>query len=124
MSVLQLNPLFEHIIRDAFLDFRLSREVKNCSSNTLTYYDDSTGKFGDWLEAQGVAEPADITPRLVRQYLAGLKARGLKDSSQHAHARAIRAWLNFLHAEGCLPHPMKVASRGCNGRGPQWSVQL
>lgn len=108
MSALRLNPRMEHLIRDAFLDFQTSREVKNCSPKTLTYYDDTAGRFADCLEAEGVTDPAAITSRLVRQYLASVKARGLKDSSQHAHARGIRAWLNFLHAEGYLPEPLMV----------------
>jgi len=43
-----------------------------------------------------------ITAHLIRAYLVSLQRRGLKDTTQHIHARGIRAWLNWLVLEGEL----------------------
>ena len=43
-----------------------------------------------------------ITSDHIRRHLVSLQRRGLKDTTQHAHARGIKAWLNWLAAEGDL----------------------
>jgi len=55
-----------------------------------------------------VRDPAEITPGHIRAYLVGLQHRGLKDTTQHAHARGIKTWLRWLEAEGDIPdNPMR-----------------
>jgi len=102
VPALRLVPHQEHLIRDAFLDFRLSREAKLCSAATLAFYDNTAAIFVRWLEGQGCHDPTSITSQHMRTYLTGLRNRGLKDSTLHAHARAMRTFTRFLHAEGYL----------------------
>ena len=61
-----------------------------------------------------------IAPYHVRTHLVALQRRGLKDTTQHAHARGLRAWCNRLAAEGDLEHsPMqRVAVPKLEGRIP------
>jgi site-specific recombinase XerD len=88
---------------DAYTDFFLSRQAMNCTPATMQFYRHTAGAFLAWVEGQNVTDPAEITPRHVRAYLAELIGRGLKDTTLHAHARAIRTLLRFWHAEKYIP---------------------
>ena len=54
-----------------------------------------------------MTDPGEVSARYVRQYLAQLIARGLKDTTTHDHARAIRTLLRFWNEEGYIPSPVK-----------------
>jgi integrase len=82
-----------------FIDFILSRKAKLLSQSTLEFYHNTAGKFIEWCKD----EP---TSRKVIAYLVELKERDLRPHSIHAHARGIRAFLNFAAEEGYLP-PIK-----------------
>ena len=83
-------------------EFMLSRQASRCRPRTLEHYVYTVGSFVDWLEQGGVDCVNEIDPHRIRAYLIALQARGLKDTTQHAHARGIKAWLNWLVAEGDL----------------------
>jgi site-specific recombinase XerD len=90
---------------DAFL---LSRQAMRCTPKTLTHYTYTVGGFVERLQGQGVRDPQSITPHHVRAYLVSLQRRGLKDTTQHAHARGIKTWLRWLVEEGDLDdNPMR-----------------
>jgi integrase/recombinase XerC/integrase/recombinase XerD len=102
----QVSPLRAAL--DAFL---LDREAMRCSAKTLEHYRYTLGGFVSYLEAQGVAGVAGITPAHVRGYLVALQRRGLKDATQHTHARGVKAWLRWLVREGDLASsPMERVS--------------
>ena len=82
---------------DAFL---LSREAMRCTLKTLEHYSYPLGSFLAYLQEQGVEDAGCITPQHVRAYLVSLQRRGLKDTTQHAHARGIRTRLRWLEKEG------------------------
>jgi len=84
---------------DAFL---LSREAMRCTAKTLEHYAYTVGGFVRFLWGQGVDEVPSITAHHIRAYLVSLQRRGLKDTTQHAHARGIKTWLRWLVAEGDL----------------------
>ncbi len=90
-------------LRDAYTDFILSRQAKNCTSVTLSFYRFTAGKFLEWIEQQSITSPDQVTARHVRQFLADLAARGLQDTTIHDYARAIRTLLRFWYAENYLP---------------------
>jgi site-specific recombinase XerD len=94
-------------LTDAWTDFYLSRQAMNCTPATLAFYRHTAGAFLLWIEGQGVTDPAEVTARHVRQYLAGLIALGRKDTTLHAHARAVRTLLRFWHNEGYTPAPVR-----------------
>ena len=87
-------------LTDAYTDFMLSRQAMNCTAVTMSFYRFTAGKFLEWIEGQGVAGPAEISARHVRQFLAELVNRGLQDTTRHDYARAIRTLLRFWAAEG------------------------
>lgn len=87
-------------LADAYTDFMLSRQAMNCTPATLEWYSHTAGAFLKWLEAQGVTDPSQTTARHVRAYLAQIRG---KDTTLHAHARAVRTLLRFWNREGYLP---------------------
>ena len=88
--------------------FMISRRSARCTAKTLEHYDYTVGGFVGWLTAQGVPDVERVTPDHIREYLITLQERGLKDTTQHAHARGIKAWLNWLVAEEDLERsPMR-----------------
>ena len=106
-AVRQAGTLASIALADAYTDFVLSRQSKNATGTTMEFYRHTAAKFLEWAESQGVSTHQQITAFLVRQYLAELAERGKKDTTLHAHARAIRTLLKFWHAEGYLEKPVK-----------------
>ncbi|MGI6367895.1 MAG: tyrosine-type recombinase/integrase [Anaerolineae bacterium] len=109
---LTLRPLpVVSTLQSVFDAFLLSREAMRCTPKTLVHYRYTCQSFVRFLQEQGIDSPAAITPQHVRAYLVSLQRRGLKDTTQHAHARGIKTWLRWLEDEGDIPrNPMaKVA---------------
>jgi len=94
-------------LRDAYSDFILSHQARNHSPATLHFYKYTVGFFLAWCESKGLTEPPEVTARYIRQYIAELADRGLKDTTMHDHARAIRTLVRFWHAEGYIPNAIK-----------------
>jgi len=55
--------------------------------------------FVEFLPSERVATPDRIAPDHIRRFLVGLQDGGLKDTTQHAHARRIKTWLRWLVRE-------------------------
>ena len=79
-----------------------------CTPKTLAHYRYTAGGFLAWLGARGIAKPDEVKPSHVRAYLAEARRRGLKDTAIHAHARGVKTFLRFLHAERYIPEPIAV----------------
>lgn len=95
-------------LRASLSAFLLDRQAARCTPKTLEHYEYTCGGFAAWLRAQGILDVSQITAHDIRAYLVSLQQRGLKDSTQHAHARGIKAWLNWLVREGDLDEsPMR-----------------
>lgn len=105
-KTIQSWPLASVTLLDAYTDFWLSRQAMNATPATLAFYRYTAGAFLSWLESQGVTDPQEVTARHVRQYLAQLIDQGRKDTTLHAHARAIRTLLKFWHEENYM-QPVK-----------------
>jgi integrase/recombinase XerC len=115
LQVCQPSPL-----RASLSAFLLDRQASRCTSKTLEHYQYTCGSFVEWLGVQGILDVGQITAHHIRAYLVRLQQRGLKDTTQHAHARGIKAWLNWLVREGDLDEsPMrKVAMPRLEKRVP------
>ena len=94
LQVWQPSPL-----RASLAAFLLDRQAARCTPKTLEHYQYTCGSFVEWLSVQGVLGVGQITAHHIRAYLVRLQQRGLKDTTQHAHARGIKAWLNWLVSE-------------------------
>lgn len=89
-------------LQESVAQFILDRRASRCTPATIRHYEYTLGAFTSWLADHGVSDVTGILPAHIRAYLVGLQERGLKDTTQHAHARGIRAWLRWLIAEGEL----------------------
>ena len=98
---LTLRPQLVGSPLDAALSaFLLDREAMRCTLKTLEHYVYTCGSFVAWLKARNVDNVAAITPHHLRAYLVSLQRRGLRDTTQHAHARGLKTWLRWLVDEG------------------------
>lgn len=86
----------------------LDVEARRLSPRTLQYYREQLEPFIDFLSDARVTTPEQITAHHIRAYLVSLQRRGLASASQHAAARAIRAFCNFMVREELLDRsPMR-----------------
>src|SRR5687767_10236214 len=84
---------------DAYQDFMLSRQAINCTDNTLEFYKYQVFYFLLWAEGQSVTTPNQITPKLIRQFIAERQQKGMSDRTLNAAARAIRTLVRFWYRE-------------------------
>ena len=82
--------------------FLLDAESRRPTPTTLRFYGQQLRPFVGYLINQGITSPDGIKPLHVRSYLVELQHRGWADASQHAAARSIRAWCNFMVREELL----------------------
>ena len=99
----QLSALASVALLDAYTDFILSRQAMNCTPVTMSFYRFTAGKFLEWIAGQNVTGPEEITARHVRQFIAEHTGRGLRDTTVHGYARAIKTLLKFWHNENYTP---------------------
>lgn len=86
-------------LQDAYQDFLLACQARRYSAATLRFYRTQLPPFLTHCNNAGIQTPSQVTAALIRRYLVGLQDRGLKDTSQHAAARAIRRYLRFCAEE-------------------------
>lgn len=105
--MLQTEPARDRLAA-AYEAFMLSREAMLCTPSTLAFYRHILRPFVLELQAQDVHAPDGITAHHIRAHLVGLQRRGLLDTTQHAHARAIKTWCRWMWNEGDIPdNPMR-----------------
>lgn len=82
-----LNNIFELFLLDC--------QSRRLTQSTQAFYKNKVGAFIRWLETNGVTNVADVTSHHIKAYLVHLQGRGLKDTSQHDHARAVKTFLGY-----------------------------
>jgi integrase/recombinase XerD len=85
---------------ELFSDY-LSLEAGH-SSNTVESYLRDLRRFVAWVDGRGAAGPAQVTPRLMREFVFALKDLGLSASTIRRQVSAVRTYYGFLLAEGVL----------------------
>lgn len=87
----------------AYLEmFMLHQEAAHHTAKTLSYYRYTLDKFLDYLTVRGVKAPEGVKATHIRAFLAHLQKQGYADTTVHGHARAIKAFFNFLVTEEVL----------------------
>ncbi|MGQ9459413.1 MAG: tyrosine-type recombinase/integrase, partial [Anaerolineae bacterium] len=86
----------------AVREFLLDRQARNAAPGTLRFYRQKLRPFLDFLEAQGVTRPDQVTPAHLRRFLVSLQEAGHNPGGQHGYFRAARAFLRWAVAEGEL----------------------
>jgi integrase/recombinase XerD len=72
------------------------------SPRTQEAYRRDLARFAQYAEAKGIAAPADITARLLREYVYQLKDLGLSPASIRRNVSAVRTWFRFLTGDGIV----------------------
>jgi len=96
-------------IEEGFLDFILSRQAMLCTQRTVEFYRFSLRKFISWMGEDGAYPVNSISPKIIRGYLSSMFERKLSDSYINGHARAIRAFMNFLEQEEYITRAPKFS---------------
>jgi len=76
--------------------------TRGASPHTLKAYGGDLADFAGFLEERGIDEPAALTRRALRSWLAELDERGLAKSSVQRKLSAVRGLLDHLVREGLL----------------------
>jgi site-specific recombinase XerD len=93
---------------DAYRAFWQSRKAKNVSKATMVFYHATVARFLSWAKEHGACTPDEITTQVVDDYLSSLQDRRVADGTLHAHARAIRTLLIFMHENELMLKAIKV----------------
>ena len=82
-------------LNDAHELFLLDCQARRLTPSTLIFYTQKINSFKQWLTENGINTVDAITSHHIKGYLVALQKRGLKDNSQHDHARAVKTFLNY-----------------------------
>jgi site-specific recombinase XerD len=98
----------ETTLTGALAAFLTDCEARRLSPKTLIFYHWQIDHFADWLRERGISTLDAVGPAEIRGYLVHLQGRGMKDTTQHAAARAVRAWFAWLEREELITRsPMR-----------------
>ena len=87
-------------IKDAQAAYLLDCKARNLRPASLNTYRRQLGAFTTFADDAGIAELDQVTPNVLRAYIAHLADRGLRPTSIRSHGRVLRIFLNFCTAEG------------------------
>ena len=82
--------------------FLIACKVNDLSPRTVADYSQKIGAFVSFCQSQGVKEPDQVTPNLVRLFLLVLRER-IKPSSVHDYYGCVNRFFNWLVEEGAIP---------------------
>jgi integrase/recombinase XerC len=77
----------------------LDRRARRCTPDTIEHYRYTVGGFIAYLHSVGITDVTEIKALHAREFLVSLQDRGLLDTTQHAFARGMKAWGNWLVEE-------------------------
>jgi integrase/recombinase XerD len=89
----------------AFLLARFTDYValeQGLSPRTQEAYERDLQRFAEYAESKGIGTPADITAKLLREYVYFLKDLGLSPSSIRRNVSAVRSYFRFLVGDGVV----------------------
>jgi integrase len=86
----------KHVI---LTDFLLSKRAQLCTEQTIDWYERMLAPF---------ISNYQFNSKDIRFFLASIAKRNVSSSTVHAHARALRAFMNFCYEEEYINKPIKV----------------
>jgi site-specific recombinase XerD len=87
-----------YITRQAEL-FLLDRRSAGLSSRTVQFYAEKLKPFIDFCDSQLITSILDVDANLLRRYMLALEEHGHNKGGQHAHYRALRAFLRWYELD-------------------------
>lgn len=96
-------PDAEHPLRRLLaLYLRYLEQERQVSPFTLRNYGREIGEFAAFLEERGISDWAQVSPRLLEEWLASLALKGLAPASVSRRLYEVRAFFRFLVKRGYL----------------------
>jgi site-specific recombinase XerD len=77
-------------------EFLIDRQAMLCTPATLAFYRYTLGHLAAFLADRGLS----LSSAAIRAFLVDCAGRGWADTTVHMHARAIKTFCRWLHAEG------------------------
>jgi integrase/recombinase XerD len=107
------TPLPQNAMQEAFTSFLQRGQARNLSPHTLRYYRTRLDAFRQWLEGEGLRlGPADMTPAVIRDFLASETARVSALTASHSFI-TLRALCRYLVREEIIEaNPMERVEKG------------
>ena len=87
---------------ESFNDFLVLEQ--GASPRTNEAYGRDLARFATYAVSRGAVGPADVTARLLREYVYHLKDLGLAPASIRRNVSALRTYFKFLLGEGRITH--------------------
>jgi len=100
-----LDPAAEasrRFLLESFNDFLVLEQ--GASPRTNEAYGRDLARFATYAVSRGAVGPADVTARLLREYVYHLKDLGLAPASIRRNVSALRTYFKFLLGEGRVTH--------------------
>ena len=100
-----LDPAAEasrRFLLESFDDFLVLEQ--GASPRTDEAYGRDLARFATYAVSRGAVGPADVTARLLREYVYHLKDLGLAPASIRRNVSALRTYFKFLLGEGRITH--------------------
>ena len=100
-----LDPAAEasrRFLLESFNDFLVLEQ--GASPRTDEAYGRDLARFATYAVSRGAVGPADVTARLLREYVYHLKDLGLAPASIRRNVSALRTYFKFLLGEGRVTH--------------------
>ena len=100
-----LDPAAEasrRFLLESFNDFLVLEQ--GASPRTDDAYGRDLARFATYAVSRGAVGPADVTARLLREYVYHLKDLGLAPASIRRNVSALRTYFKFLLGEGRVTH--------------------
>jgi integrase/recombinase XerC len=95
---------------DAFLEY--IKYSRGRSENTITNYSVDLNQFVDYLLAQGISSPLEITASHVRAFLREMMSYGYAQASAARKLSSVRSWVDYLIRSGVLEKDPTAGVRG------------
>lgn len=90
-------------MRFAYKEFMSEKEFEGLTQNTIKGYEMLFSDFLSWTEREGITNVKEISPRMLKKYLARCKTeKGNNATSINTKRKQFRAFFNFLVEEGLL----------------------
>lgn len=101
---LETQRIIQNLDIDTYLPrqvelFILDRRAAGLSSRTVDYYIDKLKPFIEFCEGQLIKSVLKVDAQVLREYMLSLAGSGHNKGGQHAHYRAVRAFLYWFELE-------------------------
>lgn len=91
------------LLRFAYKEFMSEKEFEGLTKNTLKAYEMLFSDFLEWSEENGIQNITEVSPRVLKSYLAHCKTeKGNNPTSINTKRKLFRAFFNFLLDEKLL----------------------